>query len=100
MNSVRVEILPWLSQRFDPESVGQVILEREVRDGTTVRDILEEIALQNQEFKEILFDARTGRLAGYIGLILNGRYLELAGGLDTRLKPGDTIRLMPGFSGG
>jgi len=26
--------------------------------------------------------------------------LELAGGLEAELRPGDTVRLMPGFSGG
>jgi molybdopterin converting factor small subunit len=77
-----------------------VTLEREIDDGTTVKDLLEDIASQNQAFKEVLFDAKTGRLAGHISLILNGRFLELAGGLEAQLRPGDTIRLMPGFSGG
>jgi len=39
-------------------------------------------------------------LAGHISLILNGTFLELSGGLEARLKPGDTVRLMLGFSGG
>lgn len=100
MDSVRLEVMPWLSHHLAAERSGRVILEREVDDSTTVRDLLEEIASQNQAFKEVLFDAQTGRLAGHISLILNGRILELAGGLEARLRPGDTIRLMPGFSGG
>ena len=100
MGSVRLEIMPWLSRYFAAERPGRVILEREVSDGATVRDLLEEIASQNEEFKEVLFDARSQRLAGHISLILNGRFLELAGGLETQLMPGDTLRLMPGFSGG
>lgn len=100
MSSVCLEIMPWLSHYLAAGRPGRVILEREVDDGTTVKDLLEEIASQNQAFKEVLFDARTGRLAGHVSLILNGRFLELAGGLEARLRPGDTIRLMPGFSGG
>ena len=53
-----------------------------------------------REVRKVLFEADTGRLAGYIALVLNGRFVELSGGLDTELKSGDTLRLMPGFSGG
>ena len=100
MGSVHLEVLPWLSRYIAGEHSGRAVLEVEVNDGATVRDLLEEIASQNQEFQDVLFDAKTGRLAGHIALILNGRLVELAGGLEATLSPGDTIQLMPGFSGG
>jgi len=100
MGSVRLEIMPGLSRYFATERLGRLVLEKEVSDSATVRDLLEEIASQNREFKEALFNARTGNLAGHISLILNGTFLELSGGLEARLKPGDTVRLMLGFSGG
>ena len=100
MGNVRLEIMPGLSRYFAAERVGRLVLEREVSDPATVRDLLEEVASENREFKEALFNARTGNLAGHISLILNGRFLELLGGLDAKLKPGDTIRLMLAFSGG
>ena len=100
MSSVHLEILPWLSRYFAPERSGRVILEMELGDGTTVRDLLEELAAQDQEFRQVLFNPNTGRLAGHIALILNGRLVELAGGLEAKLRPGDTVQLMPGFSGG
>ncbi|MAG35985.1 MAG: hypothetical protein CL878_07055 [Dehalococcoidia bacterium] len=100
MDRVRVEVMSWLSRYLDTGRPSRVILEQDVGDGTTVRQLLEEIASDNQEFREVLFDATTGRLSGHIGLILNGRFLELAGGLEAELKPGDVVRLMPGFSGG
>jgi molybdopterin converting factor small subunit len=100
MSCVRLEVMPGLSRAFGSEGPGPFVLEREIDDGATVRDLLEEIAAQNREVKEALFDARTGRLAGHISAILNGRFLELAGGLDTKLKAGDTLRLMFIPSGG
>ena len=100
MGSVRLEIMPWLSRYFAAGRYGRVVLEREVRDGATVGDLLNEVTAHNREFREIIFDARTGRLVGYLSLVLNGRFVELAGGLEAPLKPGDTLRLMPGFSGG
>ena len=100
MDCVRVEVMPWLSRYFDTGRYGRVVLEQGVDEGTTVRRLLEEITADNQEFREVLFDDTTGRLSGHIGLILNGRWLELSGGLEAGLKPGDVVRLMPGFTGG
>ena len=100
MSTVRLEILPWLSRYFAAGFSGLLVLDREVSEGATVRDFLEEITSQNREFKNGPFNARTGKLAGHLNLILNGRFLELSGGLEAKLKPGDTIRLMLGFSCG
>ena len=100
MSNVRLEILPWLNRYFSSERSRRAVLELEVNAGATVRDILEQVASQNREFKEVLFNAQTGRVAGHIAVILNGTMLELKGGLDAKLGPGDTIQVMPGFSGG
>jgi molybdopterin converting factor small subunit len=102
---VYLEIRPWLSRCFVPEPSGsgrsgRVVLERETGVGATVGDLLEEIASENQELRGVLFDPQTGRLTGYVTLILNGRLLELAGGLEVELSPGDTLRLMPTLAGG
>jgi molybdopterin converting factor small subunit len=100
MSHVRLEILPWLSRYFDAERLGPVILEKDVADGVTVRDLLEEMTSQNQKLGRVLFDERSGRLAAHVRVILNGRVLELAGGLEAKLKDGDTIRLVAGIGGG
>ena len=100
LNSVRVEVMPWLSRYFEAEGHGRIALEREIADGTTVRDLLEEISSYNQEFMDVLFDSSTGGLGRFMTIVLNGRLLELAGGLETKLKPGDTILLMAALAGG
>jgi molybdopterin converting factor small subunit len=110
VSRIYLEIMPWLSRYFSPEQSGpgqsgsgrsgRVILEREMGDGATVSDLLTEITSQSHEFGEVIFDAQTGRLTGHVTLILNGRLLELAGGLEAELKPGDTLRLMPTLAGG
>lgn len=105
MRHVQLEIMPWLSRYFAPDQSGsgrsgRVVLQREIGDGATVSDLLADITSQSTEFGQVLFDAQTGRLTGYVTLILNGRLLELAGGLEAELKPGDTLRLLPTLAGG
>jgi hypothetical protein len=39
-------------------------------------------------------------MAPRVALILNGQTIELVGGLDRRLEPGDQLLLLPGFAGG
>ena len=100
MGTVRVEVMPWLSRYFATGRYGRVVLEMEQGDGGTVRDLLEELAAQNRELGDVLFDPNTGKLSAHVSLLLNGRLLEVSGGVQAALAPGDTLRLMPGFSGG
>ncbi len=97
---VQVEILPWLSHRLSAQHLGRLTLTQDVSEGTTVRQVLEVIAAGDQLFRELIFPADTGQLAGYIMLLLNGRLIELAGGMEAEVRSGDTLRLIPGFSGG
>jgi molybdopterin converting factor small subunit len=95
-----VEILPWLSQRLSAQHVGRLTLIQEVSEGSTVKQVLEAVAADNPLFRELVFPANTGRLADYVMLLLNGRLIELAGGMEAEVRSGDTLRLIPGFSGG
>jgi molybdopterin converting factor small subunit len=97
---VQLEILPWLNRYYAGGQPGRVALELAVSDGATIRELLEVASAGDPQFKEMLWNAQTGRVAGHIAVILNGRLVELAGGLDAKLAPGDTVQLMPGFSGG
>jgi len=99
-SAVRVELMSWLSRYFGAERSGSLVIEREVTDGATVKDLLEELSSDNQELRDILFDSNTGRPGGHMTIALNGRLLQLAGGLETKLKPGDTIVLMAALVGG
>ena len=99
MTIVHLEILPWLSRYFSADPSTRAVLQTEVRDGSTIRDLLQEIASRNPAFGKTLFD-ENDQVAVHISLILNGRLYELAGGLEAELRHGDTVRLLPAFSGG
>jgi hypothetical protein len=100
MSQVRVELMPGLGRYFGAEYWEHVVLRWEISNRATVRNLLEDIAAQNQELGGVIFDTKGGGLAGHISITLNGTFLDLAGGLDARLKAGDTLRLMLVVSGG
>jgi molybdopterin converting factor small subunit len=65
-----------------------------------VSDLLQELVSQDSELRDVLFDSRTGRLTPHVNVVLNGRFLEVSGGLNTVLHSGDDLRLMLAMSGG
>jgi molybdopterin converting factor small subunit len=99
VSTIRLEILPWLSRPFDGEGITRVVLERQVAEGATVRDLLDQLAAEYPAFGRTLYDP-DGRLAVHISIIVNDRLYELAGGLAAEVRAGDTVRLLPAFSGG
>jgi molybdopterin converting factor small subunit len=99
MRVIRLEILPWLSRAFEGEGAGRVVLERPIGEGARVRDVLDQLVADYPSFAAILYDP-DGGLARHVSVIVNNRLYELAGGLEARVRPGDTVSLLPAFSGG
>ena len=54
----------------------------------------------NPKLKEALLDPLTGRLRPHNKVLVNGRSINFLGGLETRLKNGDTVVLLPPVGGG
>lgn len=99
MGSVHLEIMPWLSQALGAED-SRLVLEEEIEEGETVGKLLARIAARHERFGELVLDAETGGLKGYVSVTFNGRLLELLEGLQTKTSDGDTIVLLPAFAGG
>ena len=51
-------------------------------------------------FGELVFDAKSKSLSAKVAVFYNGQHLELANGLDTTLKDGDVLTLLPPIEGG
>lgn len=100
MVRVRLEILPGLSDAFDGKGVGPVVFDKETEEGATVGNVIRKLAAEHQAFGDIILDAKTDKLSGYVAIVLNDRLLEALKGLDTNIKDGDIIRLFPVIAGG
>ncbi len=100
MGKVRLEILAWLSGQMSSPSSERLILEEEVKEGETVKDLLNRLAAQHQVFREFVFDVKAQELTSVVSVIYNGRLLELVQGIQTPLKDGDNLMFLPAFSGG
>jgi len=97
MNTVEVKIISWL---------GDIILGGESRNlsiqieaGKTVIDLLNKLVAESKPAHDILF-SNAGQLRSYVRIIINGRFMELLDGLETKLHNGDKVMLLPSYAGG
>ena len=100
MVTVRLQVLSWLTRVFDAERRARVAWEEEVERDSTLRALFERLAREHPQFGELVYDTAEGKLTGIVSVIYNDRILELAGGLDVVVHDGDSIVLLPAFSGG
>ena len=97
---IRLEILAGLSERIDTGSARGICWEENTDEGATVGDVIRKMALKHQGFGEMVFDADTDQISGYVAIVLNDRLLESLNGLDTPVRSGDVIKLFPVIAGG
>ena len=66
----------------------------------TVRALFDNMAAENHDFAQYVFDRDRQNLTGRVSVFFNDRVLELVQGLDTEIQDGDTILLVPAYAGG
>jgi len=82
------------------EIVGQKTVEFEVKDGDTVRQLLEQIVARYPALRRELLDEK-GELLGHVHFFVNGRDVPyLQDQAETVLKADDIISVFPAVGGG
>ena len=97
--TVRVEVLSWIARGLGGQREDKAVWEEPIREGQTLGELMDELAARFPRFGEF-YDPTTRTLQEHVELVLNGRLYDLAGGFEAPLRPGDTVMLFPGFSGG
>ena len=68
-------------------------------EGSTLREALESLASQNPEFKTRLMDD-AGELRRFVNVYVNEEDVRFLQKLDTPLKDGDEVSIVPAIAGG
>ena len=75
-------------------------LEKEVREGTTIGDLLANLASIYTDFGKVIFNSDTGEVSDRIMVILNRKLLQGPDVEGVKLNNGDAVFLIPTYSGG
>ena len=100
MIKVRLKITPSLASYFETTSSDWILLNKEVREGGSVQDLLGGLASEYKAFRESIFDPDLGRILQRIMIVLNDRLLQFPEMQETPLKDGDSVVLLPVYTGG
>jgi molybdopterin synthase sulfur carrier subunit len=71
----------------------------EVKEGSTVKDLLDGLTSSQQRLQSALFD-ESGQIREYVILMKNRKNINSLSGLDTQLADGDEVALLPPAAGG
>lgn len=70
-----------------------------VAEGSSVGDVLREVASQHPETESQLFSSE-GDLNRYVNVYLNDEDVRVLEGLETRVSEADTLVILPAMAGG
>lgn len=81
------------------EVAGVKEVEEEVEDNTTVRELLEKLCKRMPEkFRNLIFDGH--EVSKNLIILVNRKGIRELDDLETKLKDGDEVALLPPVSGG
>ena len=97
---VSVEVMSWLKEDFDHEGWDKLVFEQGVFPGSSIMDLLQQLAKKYPRFNRKAFIDSKNDLLNYCAVVFNGTFLSSLQDLDTELREEDNIKLTPGFYGG
>ena len=97
---ITIEVMSWLKEDFGHEGRDTLIIEETVPTGASIMDLLHTLAGKYSVFGKKAFAVEPKVTFGYCAVIWDKTFLADLTELDTELKDGNTIKLIPGIYGG
>jgi molybdopterin synthase sulfur carrier subunit len=94
---MKVEVKFFTSLR---EITSRKLEEIQFHGNLTVGELLNQLSAKyGNEFVKYIYD-ENGKVHGYLSILVNGESTNVLQGLDTELKTGDTVAILPPVGGG
>lgn len=104
MNRITIESWLWLGNElkdnFESPPEMRSIGEEMIKDGTTIRQLLADLARRYPVFSEKVFDIEKEKLYPYVVVNYNDQVISPHVVHDQVLKDGDKITILPMYMGG
>ncbi len=97
---MQVRVLPWFSKLLAPGQHTSLLLEEELPSGSSLRILLARLAARYARFDEAIYDPQGDALHEAVVVTHNGRLVSPEAALDLTLQSGDSVALIPAYSGG
>ena len=86
--------------KIEPLKLGRLVLEEEMEEGSTLKDLLDKLVITHPEVIKHFYDLKEGSLTGAAAIALNGSLIQSLNGLETRINNSDVVAVIPLLVGG
>jgi sulfur carrier protein ThiS len=100
MSTVKLKIAGWSLAGLDAAWTNPEGVSISISEGETISEMAHHLALQNDIFRKIVFDREVLEFGAEVLVVLNGIFVNPNDRLETRLKEGDEVMLIPVVGGG
>jgi molybdopterin converting factor small subunit len=100
MIKIKLRLSSWVAAKLGDEDSGWLTIEKEVREGTSIGDLLAGIVKTFPGLGESVFSPETGLMDERINIALNDHLLNSREISRIKLSDGDTVFLFPLHWGG
>lgn len=98
--TVRLEIVPWLTEEFGQRGTGRLVLEEPIEGPMRLGDYLASLAGRHPAIGAALVDLDARELFEHVNVVLNDVLVGSHAVLDEPVQAGDSVVFLPAFSGG
>ncbi len=99
MIQVEVTFYAWPDNTFG-EARSSIAFQESLEAGATFAGLVDQLARRYPALKDTVIDGSRQQLHDDIVVIVNGKMLDMIGGLPARLADGDKVQLLPCVPGG
>ncbi len=100
MVKAQLKITPSLSSIVRAKAGEWFVLEKELAARTTLGDLLAELASKYADFRKMVYDPQTRKVGEQINIAINRNLLPPEEAVNHVLEDGDSIILLPAYTGG
>ncbi len=100
MGKVQLKFPPSFISILNEQVSDLFTLEKEIGEGTTLGDLFADLALSYTDFRKAVFDPDIRKVSDQIMIVLNGSLLQVSDIAEVKPNDGDSVIILPVYSGG
>ena len=97
---IQIEVLAWLTRYVGGDGGGRMFFTEEFEAGETLQIVVRRLTRRFPDLDQVLWDVESGQIGSSVEIIVNDAFLGLTHTLNSEVKDGDKITLLPAWEGG
>lgn len=97
---VKIEVSAWLTRYVGGNGGGRMFFTEEFTADENLQTVVRRFTQRFPDLDRVLWDTESGQIGASVEIIVNDAFLGISHTLDSQVKDGDMITLLPAWDGG